>query len=129
MSKRLSKRSQKETDCSDSDSESEISFNLHRKGPAKRQKLNMSSPKVSPSKEDDFFARLTRHLDLKVDEVQLKLSQQLAPMQSQISTNSESIISIKKSIARLEESQSNAPRNLKKREEINSMKEEKFYLS
>ena len=113
MSNAASKRKQAEVDSSDTDSE--VSFNLHTSDSAKRQRLNMGTPSTTRDGEDEFFKKLTRHFDTKAEEISLRLSLQLAPLQSQVSSNSQNIVEIRKSIAKLEENASSKtkPANLR----------------
>ena len=109
-----------------SDSETEVSFNFASRNSKKRQRTIMSTPED----EDAFFKKLTNHLDKKTDELHLKLSLQLAPIQSQVNSNTSNIIEIQKAVSRLEENyNSGIQLGSSRRAGNEKLKEEKYLIS
>ena len=120
MNGNKSKRTQVELDSSDSDPE--VSFGLCSRDLNKCPRLTMATA------DDVFFERFTKHMDKKADEIGLRLSLQLAPIQGQVNANSESIIEIKKSLARIEE-EKNEALVLRRKTDQNDAKAERFLCS
>ena len=128
MSNVPSKRRQSVLEASVSDSE--VSFNLTAKD-NKRQRLTNMGSTENGNASGDIVAQLKLHFDQKAEEMHLKYSLQLAPLQNQVTSNSENIVEIQKTLARIESRATSAanPSALKRKDFLMDQKKEKFYLS
>ena len=108
-----------------SDSESEVSFNLN--GCEARKRPRKEKSKMG-TEEDDLFAKISKLMDAKTDEINLRLSTQLAPLEKKVNNNASSIDEIKKAIARIENG-STLPNGKRSRDPVASGREENFLKS
>ena len=77
----------------------------------------------------NVLEEIKKHFDLKTEEISLNQSLQLATLSGQVKSNSESIVEIRKAIARLEQGKSNAGIVASKKILETEAKEEKYLCS
>ena len=122
------KRRQFDSDSSESDEE--VSFNLSA-CVRKKQRLNMPlSPRSNSLRRDndDLIERMTKVFELKFEEVNLKLSAEIAPIRGQVQRNSESIVETQKTLAKID-GVPNGRISFEKKSQQCAMKEEKYAMS